>query len=289
MCITGSLRDFSLPEIFQLLDQGHHSGLLTLHPDFPTPGVPSSVYQVWVYRGRITALANPFNHQSLMDWIDQSYGLNKSQLAQIMELCPSHQPLGAYLKHKGVLSSKQLQGLFQLQVLQPLCNLFQLRAGQFNFEHNLSMPTQEMTGLSLSTIEATLIGLRSLPNWNIFTDKLPALDNGLVSLITGMLPCRLNPLELKVLQYANGSSLQTIAQQLNLSVEQVQKTAFPLIAVGLAEEVPLVIKTPSLPTLEPLPVPLPKETENHKVSHSFLQNLGNFLVVNSKKLSWRPA
>ncbi|GAB4183759.1 MAG: hypothetical protein Fur006_20830 [Coleofasciculaceae cyanobacterium] len=52
MSTTGSLTDFSLPEIFQFIDKGHKSGLLTLRT-VPESQSPMSVHYIWANQGRI--------------------------------------------------------------------------------------------------------------------------------------------------------------------------------------------------------------------------------------------
>ncbi|MBE9126732.1 MULTISPECIES: hypothetical protein [unclassified Coleofasciculus] len=145
----------------------------------------------------------------------------------------------------------------------------------------MQLPAQEMTGLSLAATAITLIGLRSLSNWDAIAHKLPDPNGGLVSAKIGSFRYRLNALESQIWEYTNGTvSLKAIAQQLRLPLKKVQQIAFRLIAVGLAEEVPLIVSTPSTQVIEPLPTQLHSEATNSKVSHSFLHNLMGFLSTN---------
>ncbi|HBB33719.1 MAG TPA: hypothetical protein DDZ80_12545 [Cyanobacteria bacterium UBA8803] len=298
MCITGALSDFSLPEICRLLAKGHQTGLLTLHTDVPTPATPQGVCYIWMYLGRIVAVTHQLNHQGLLKLMGQCYWFMDAQgdncasclLAKLVRLYPSSQPLGLFLKDKGVLTTNQLKDLFQVQVLQPMCTLFELKAGRFKFDHNVPAPALEMTGLSISAATATLIGLRVLSNWDALADKLPAPDEGLLSLMTEPPHYPLSALERKVWQYTNGRvSLKAIAQQLELPVEKVQQVAFRLIAAGLAEEVPLFVEDPSLPVVETLSYQLDKEAETQKFGHPFLHNLRGFLAPKSDSSAWQAA
>ena len=58
MAFTGYLAEFSLPEIFQFLEQGHKTGLLTIRtlPDNETQKVQS--HYIWLHQGRILAAAD---------------------------------------------------------------------------------------------------------------------------------------------------------------------------------------------------------------------------------------
>lgn len=277
MAITGCLTDFSLPEIFQLVEQGHKTGLLMVSalPSTQT----QALHYIWVDRGRIVAAANRLDDQGLVSLIEQRQWISDRVFDKVVHwCCPISEPLGLYLKQQGVLQSEQLKRLFQVQVLRQVCALFQLKEGQFKFDPNARIPTREMTGLSVPATEAALVSLRVLRNWDALADKLPDPNAGLISTIAGQPHYRLIGQEWQVWEYTNGTvSLNAIAQQLQLPLEKVQQIAFRLITVGLAEEVPLVVG--SLPTqaVEPLPVQLIEEDERQNVSHSFMQNFVGFL------------
>lgn len=294
MCIAGYLSDFSLPEICQLIEKGKQTGLLTLHACLQTQASPAGVHYIWVYQGRIVAVANRLNYQGLVSLIAQSRWIEERTFAQLVQSCPANQPLGSYLKKNGALQTKQLKWLFKVQVLQSIRTLFQLKDARFEFNSNVSIPTLEMTGLSIPATEATLMGLReaqrsptakqnlkdreSLPNRDALSDKLPALNRGLVSTISHQPDCQLNALEWQVWEYTNGTvSLKAIANQLRLPLKRVQQIAFRLIAVGLVEEVSLLVDTPSTQAIETLPAQLLQEAKRRNVSYSFLQNFMEFL------------
>ncbi|MEQ8464057.1 DUF4388 domain-containing protein [Coleofasciculus sp. E1-EBD-02] len=289
MCITGSLTDFSLPEIFRLLGKGHHTGLLTVNTDVSTPVTPNGVCYVWVYRGRIVAVDSQLKHLGLIKLIAQRQWMDRSQLTQLSESLPQEQPLGTYLQKHGLLTLQQIKWLFQVQVLQPTCTLFQLKTGHFKFSHEVKLPMLGMTGLSLNTLGANLLGLRSLRNWDVLSDKLPDVNAGLLS-VTGHPRYPLNALESQVWEYTSGTvSLREIAKQLRLSVKTVQQIAFRLMTVGLVEEIPLVIHTACPQSVDAIATPLHPEATDQPVSHSFLHNLMGFLADKSKHLPLRAA
>jgi hypothetical protein len=153
MSTTGSLTDFSLPEIFQFIDKGHKTGLLTIHAVQKNQATPSLVYYIWIYQGRIVALANRLDQQGLVSLIEQCKVVSDRVFDKLVHwCCPIEEPLGLYLKNQGVLRAEQLKQLFQIQVLQPTYTLFQLKNGHFKFDQNVPMPTREMTGLSVPAL-----------------------------------------------------------------------------------------------------------------------------------------
>jgi len=151
MSITGSLADFSLPEIFQFLQKGRRTGLLTLRGLPQAQATPLPVHYIWVYKGHIVVAANRLDQQGLISLIEQFQVVSDRVLDRLIHwCCPIQEPLGLYLKQQGVLQAEQLKRLFNIQVLQPVAALFQLKDGEFKFEQNVPIPTREMTGLMVA-------------------------------------------------------------------------------------------------------------------------------------------
>jgi hypothetical protein len=278
MSIKGHLSDFSVPEIFHLLERGHKTGLLTLHNKPVIQGKPK-FHHIWIYQGHIVAAANRLDQQGLVSLIDQRQWISDRVFDKLVHwCCPIDEPLGLYLKNQGVLQAKQLKRLFQVQVLNQVCALLQLKEALFEFEQNVQIPTREMTGLRVPATEAVLVGLRVLKNWDALADQLPDPSGGLVSIVAGQPHYRLDTLEWQVWEYTKGTvSLGAIARQLRLPVEKVQQIAFRLIAMGLVEEVPLLIGTLPTQEVETLPAQVIPDDEKQNVSQSFVQSLVGFL------------
>lgn len=279
MCVTGLLSDFSLPEIFQFIEKGHKTGLLTLRALSDSASKPEQSYYIWMRQGRIVAAANRLDQQGLVSLIDGRQWISDRVFDKVVHwCCPIDQPLGLYLKNQGVLQAAQLKRLFQIQVLQQVCALFQLKDAEFKFEQNVQIPSREMTGLTVPATEAALVGLRVLRNWKALADKLPDPDSALVSTIVGQPQYRLDTLEWQVWEYTKGTvPLKAIAEQLRLPIEKVQQVAFRIITVGIVEEIPLVKVSAPPQAAESLPTQLMDEAQKQNISQSFMQNLVGFL------------
>ncbi|MGB5961319.1 MAG: DUF4388 domain-containing protein [Coleofasciculaceae cyanobacterium] len=284
MAITSSLAEFSLPELFQFLDQGSKTGLLTLRfqPDIHSP--EKRIRHVLLHQGRIVAVTNRLNHQCLLAMICQRGWISPEALREQVNRCPANMPIGLYLKTQSFLQPEQLRLLFHAQVLQQICGLFRLRDARFKFDSKATLPTTEMTGLSLSATEATLMGLRVLRDWRALADKLPEPTSALSKMIVGKRHLRLDSLEGRVWQSANGSiPLNMMASQFRQSVETVQQTSFRLISVGLVAEVPVIAPSRAKVVPEEMTESVAiatnptKETNVQVPSNSFMQNLLGFL------------
>ncbi len=284
MAITSCLAEFSLPELFQFLDQGSKTGLLTLRfqPDIHSP--EKRIRHALLHQGRIVAVTNRLNHQCLLAMICQRGWISPEALREQVNRCPANMPIGLYLKTQGFLQPEQLRLLFHAQVLQQICGLFRLKDARFKFDSKATLPTTEMTGLSLSATEATLMGLRVLRDWRALADKLPEPTSALSKMVLGKRHLRLDSLEGRVWQSANGSvPLNLIATQFRQPIETVQQTAFRLISVGLVAEVPLIAPSRTRVVgeeiLESVAIATnqTKETNVQVPSNSFMQNLLGFL------------
>ncbi|AFZ19103.1 DUF4388 domain-containing protein [Allocoleopsis franciscana] len=150
MSITGALTDFSLPEIFQFVEKGHKTGLLTLRV-LPESTTRSSVHYLWMNQGRIVAAANQLNGQGLISLIHQYPWVSQRVVTKLAQFCPANKPLGLYLRSQGALQVEHIEHLFQVQIIQQICAVFQLKDAHFVFDQNVPAPMEEMTGLSVSS------------------------------------------------------------------------------------------------------------------------------------------
>lgn len=282
MTFTGNLTEFSLPEVFQFIEQGQKTGLLTINtlPTVGSAGVKS--YYIWLHQGRIVAAADRLDQKGLISLLEQRNWLSDRVTGKIPMICSLNSPLGLCLKSQGMLQAEQLKLLFRVQVVGQVTTIFELKDSKFEFTAITNLPFAEMTGLSMPASEAALSGLRVLRDWTALTEKLPDPYSGLSSTIGGQPEFKLNTHEWQVWEFANGTvSLSAIAKQLGLALEKVQQIAFCLIVANMAEEVFLVSAAPAtVPEITPIiniPEPATASASKTAVSKSFLQNLVGFL------------
>lgn len=281
MEISGRLSEFSLAEVFRLLEQGRKSGLLTLRTTSDTVSQKIQNFYIWFQQGQIVAAANRLDSKGLVTMIHQRQWLGESSMELLKQAFQSEQPLGLQLKCLGVLQAEQLKLLFYAQVMRQMCALFQFQDGWFNFVAKTSLPHSEMTGLTASPTEVTLEGLRVLRDWRALVDQLPEATSAISSTIVGKPNLRINQLEWQVWEFANGTEpLTVIAEQLQLPIEKVQQIAFRLIVVGLIEEMPMLLAPTSSSAIGTPTDKLVAASSDRAISQSFLQNLMGFL--NSK-------
>ncbi|CAN1210211.1 DUF4388 domain-containing protein [Tumidithrix helvetica PCC 7403] len=284
MAIKGSLSEFSLPEIFQFLDQGQKTGLLSIRDMQDLQTGKAFARHIWFHNGRVVAAGNQLDNRGLARLIEQRGWVTDAIRPEFERLIRENAPLGLNLKALGILQPDQLKLLFGIQVIREVCALFQVETGIFRFDGKIDLPKAEMTGLSLPATETTLMGLRSLKDWKVLESKLPEPNSTLFRIIPGHPHLRLDASETQVLELANGSvKLTRMSEKFDIPIQKIQQIAFRLIVVCLVEEVPDIdanVATNSDDVIE-----MDDDTNGQvtsssvqtEISTSYLQNLLGFL------------
>ena len=252
MSISSSLELFSLADVFRLIESDNKSGRLTIQTSLSSKesGL-KRIYYIWFQDGDLVAVSDRLNHKGLISLIEARGWLSPLVTNKLRTLCPIEVPLGIYLQNAKLLTSEQINLIFQIQLHQ-VYQLFELTSGLLRFDEMselkdriMTIPWLEMTGNRIKATEASIYALRLIKDWDIFADQLPT-PNLIFKRLVPECQFKLMSFEWQVWQQIDGlSSLNTIAKHLNKSIKSVQIAAFRLLAVGLVEE----IMMPSL-TLE---------------------------------------
>lgn len=237
MAFIGYLSKFSLPELFQFIQEGYKSGLLTIRSLNADKTVTDKTSYIWLQQGRIVAAADNLENEGLLTLITQRGWMSQDKASKAFQMSKSNMAMGFCLKSQGLLQAEQLTLLFRAQITSQVCPLFQLRDGQFELIPLTTLPYAEMTGISIPATEATITGLRMLRDWSALQNKLPDLTSGLTKKIFAKSEVRLEYSESQVLEYATGKmSLRDIARTIELPNDKVAQIAFRLIVTNLVEE-----------------------------------------------------
>jgi Domain of unknown function (DUF4388) len=288
MSLTGCLIEYSLVEIFNFIQGGNKTGVLSIEPDRCMSRSLDNAYSISFQSGRIMSVSsgNGLVDRGLIKMIAQRQWLSLEQTTGLsFHASNLEQPLGTHLKSCNLLDSSQLCLLFDAQVVAGICKLFgEDHHGKFSFDPQAVLTYCEMTGISLPAKELSLVGLRMLRDWSALAAKLPTPESSIQRFSTTVPPIRLDTQESKVWNLALGElSIAQIAGQLNLSIEKIQQISFRLIAIGLVQDVPIETYQPPVDQAMELPKLVVKNSENAivPVSASFLTRLVGFLKYKS--------
>jgi hypothetical protein len=284
MALTGYLADYSLAEILQFIQQGSKTGLLliSIEPN-PAENIAGINEYTWFQNGRVIAHAKDLSSFGLISMLEKRNWVGAETSASLRIQSKSiTAPLGLHLKSINLLDVEQLRILFHAQVLQAVCALFKLQTAKFHFDDRASVAQvkPEMTGMSVTAVEVSLLGLRSLKDWTYLERKLPAPEFGLQRLQEKLPEYRLDSQETQMFTAADGKrSISELAIEIGLPVRKAQEIAFRLAAVNLLKEIAL--DSPSLEqSLKKVPAlanAVSISSAKPKVSNSFLNNLVGFL------------
>ena len=277
MQLSGSLAEYSLAEIFNFIYEGSLTGLLTLFPYNNGSTAILDPHYLWFERGRIIALTNGISGSELLTKILQRKLISSAEMEPIGSiLYQLPQPLGIYLKTRGLLDGGQLKLLFNAQSISPICRLFESKNRQFQFEISRLPINAEITGISLPCREVGMLGLRLLKDWSGLSAKLPDPSYAIERLTTLRPNIELNRHELQLWNLADGqTSLIQIAAKMSLSIDIIRQISFRLSTFGIIHEVPF--KLPHSIDSNLIFADSITRSKSTPVSNSFLGNLKKFL------------
>lgn len=300
MGISGSLKDFTLPEILQIIDGGSKSGRLLINSSLKGKELQDkSTNYLWFQEGIFVAISNPFKYNNLLNLIKKENLLSAKNIVKLYSLEKElNTSLGSYCLENSLLNIDRVKQLFEKQ-LEMVYSLFQLDSGWFVFEDadgnnqilesKEKFPFMEMTGENREALAIALQGMRSLEKLDArLIEQMPEPNSGFIKLVNRV-KYKLLPIEACIFDDANGqSSLKKIAQKTLFEISDLQEAALRLILIGLLEEVPIAgysshsynsiqldreIATSSAKTAV-------KTKAKKQVSNSMLGNLVSFLRNN---------
>ncbi len=290
MALTGYLADYSLAEILQFIQQGSKTGLLSISIE---PNLAENIAGIneytWFQNGRVVAHAKDLSSFGLISMLEKRNWVGTEASANLrVQSKTLTSPLGLHLKSINLVDVEQLRILFHAQVLQAVCALFKLPNAKFHFDDRASVSQikPEMTGMSVTAVEVSLLGMRSLKDWTYLEHKLPAPEFGLQRLQEALPEYKLDTQETQMFTTSDGKrSISELAIEIGISVRKAQEIAFRLTAISLLKEIALdspsleqsLRKSPVLANTISASSAIAASSAKPKVSNSFLNNLVGFL------------
>ncbi len=243
MRLSGRLQEFTLPEIFNILEEGCKSGLLNIRV-FNPQIAEFAKYCIWLKGGKIVGFSENQDGQDLINWLSQQSIVSdeyRHQLPTIATALKAVDSLGAYLSTQKWVTPAQVDHIFSTAVVNPTIALFKIKEGFFTFNAENEPPKIALIGLGISGANLNLLGLRQLTDWEHLQTKLPESAASIRQSARTRAISSLLPVEQQVLTLADGkTTIKQIAEQLNHPIATMQQIAFRLIMAGLAVELPMV-------------------------------------------------
>jgi hypothetical protein len=172
MALSGTLKDFALPDIFQLIGMQRKTGLLTLESDRETVTVvfeqgmvvhaDSTVRRLDDLLGSVLVRQGKMRKDVLED------ALSKQKV--------SMQRLGFILVSQGYISRDDLKGALSEQVQQIVFRVFRWKSGRYHFDPTAEADYDRENVQPVSTDHILMEGIRRVDEWPIIEKRIPSLD-----------------------------------------------------------------------------------------------------------------
>ncbi|HSN67665.1 MAG TPA: DUF4388 domain-containing protein, partial [Thermoanaerobaculia bacterium] len=168
MALEGTLRDFSLADIFQLIGLQRKTGMLTLK------GKDDTV-TVTFLDGKVVG-ADSLNRKlenRLGTVLVKTGYLTPEQLAQALEIQKETlQRLGFILTHHQIISQEELRDALQLQNMQIIYRLFRWKDGEYHFSQETVIEYDHDNVTPVSAESILMEGARMMDEWPIIEKRI---------------------------------------------------------------------------------------------------------------------
>ncbi len=172
MALEGTLRDFSLADIFQLIGLQRKTGVLTLR------GKDDTV-TVTFLDGKVVG-ADSLNKRlenRLGAVLMKSGTLTQEQLNRALEIQrETLQRLGFILTHYGIISQEKLKEAIQLQILQIIYRLFRWKDGDYHFSQETTIEYDRDNVVPITAESILMEGARMMDEWPIIEKRIRSYD-----------------------------------------------------------------------------------------------------------------
>ncbi len=166
MALKGSLKDFSLPDLFQLLNFSKKNGTLNL-----TRGKARGY--ICFRNGEVFFATTNWKRQALGMKLLNAGIVNKAQVDEVLEMQKTTargQRLGQLLVRMNYITKEQLEIFVEEQIQDAVFEMLRWTDGGFDFQPGVVFPEEDI-GLSISTEELIMEGSRRLDEWNRIEKK----------------------------------------------------------------------------------------------------------------------
>src|SRR6266550_998462 len=168
MALEGTLKDFSLADIFQLIGLQRKTGVLTLRSKDDT-------VTVTFLDGKVVG-ADSLGHRlenRLGTVLIKSGMLTSDQLTRALEIQKETlQRLGFILTHYGIISGDMLKQALQLQVMQIVYRLFRWKDGEYHFSQETTIEYDRDNVQPISAESILMEGARMIDEWPIIEKRI---------------------------------------------------------------------------------------------------------------------
>jgi len=235
MALRGNLKDFSLPDVFQLVTFSKKTGVLRIARADGAKG------SVWFRDGEVFFAQSNWHAELLGERLVRAEKITPAALARALETRAADgeaRRLGQILVAEGYITENVLESFVQDQIQDTIFDLMRWDEGDFDFEV-LPEIVDEDIGLSISIENVIMEGSRRLEEWTRIKKKVPSM--GIVFKMAtapgeGTFEISLKPIEWNLLLLVDGTrSVAELAVETGRTDFEVARIIYGLYSAGLLE------------------------------------------------------
>jgi hypothetical protein len=172
MALEGTIKDFGLPDIFQLIGLQRKTGTLTLQSDKEEVTVTFESGMVVMADSSGKRLEDRLGHVLVKQGKLSAQRLEEALQTQKATL----QRLGHILVTSNAITGKDLREALQIQVSQIVFKVFRWRDGQYLFDPSDAVDYDRDNFSPMSADFILMEGIRMVDEWPIIEKKIPSMD-----------------------------------------------------------------------------------------------------------------
>lgn len=235
MALRGNLRDFSLPDVFQLVQLSGKTGILRIAGD-------DAEGSIWFREGEVFFAQSNWRRDQLGQRLVTAQKITPAALQRALEMQAGEpaggRRLGQILVDEGYITTQVLETFVQEQIQDTIFDIMRWDEGEFDFEV-LPEIVHEDIGLSVSVENIVMEGSRRLEEWNRIKKKVPS--TGMVFKMAtapgeGTFEISLKPIEWNLLLLVDGTrAVRDLALETRRTDFEVARVIYGLFSAGLLE------------------------------------------------------
>src|SRR5919106_6166964 len=172
LALEGTIKDFGLPDIFQLIGLQRKTGILTLKNEKDNVTV--------TFEGGMVVMADSSNRRledRLGNVLVKQGKLTKQKLDEALHTQKATlQRLGHVLTTNNYITEKDLKDALHIQISQLVFKVFRWRDGEYHFAPTDSVEYDRDHFTPLSSDFILMEGIRMVDEWPIIEKKIPSMD-----------------------------------------------------------------------------------------------------------------
>jgi hypothetical protein len=239
VALEGNLRDFSLADMFRLLQTGSKTG--TLHVEAPDASGFVCFREGLVFFASSGATVEPSGKRLVRAGVISEKQLRQAQgLMKIQKKDKAGRKLGQILVDEGYLEAPVLEDFVREQVSDALFDLLRWEEGELRFEPEEWCAEHDI-GIAVAIDTVLADSSKRLEMWNKIREKIPTMDTRFaMSSNPGAksIDIHLKPREWMMLCYLHGGrSVKELVEITGYNDFETAKTLYAMYAGGLIEKV----------------------------------------------------